>query len=202
MSSQLNGVMDSDVAQTSAWHVLYTRHQHEKTVNRILESKGFETLLPIYLKVSQWKDRTQIVHLPLFPCYVFFRSSRTEWIEALKTPGVQLIVPAGDGPAVVPESEIESIRRLTENSGTAEPHPYLKTGDRIRVCGGPFAGIEGFLVRKKNLFRLVVCVEILGKAASAEIDAACVERVAAATHQHLPGEKMEAGSLSRHGVTL
>jgi hypothetical protein len=38
-------------------------------------------------------------------------------------------------------------------------------------------GIQGILVRKKNLYRLVLSVEILGKAASVEIDALLVERL-------------------------
>jgi transcription antitermination factor NusG len=191
----------ADSANLKNWHVLYTRHQHEKTINGLLAGKGFETLLPLYTKASQWKDRKQLVHLPLFPCYVFFRAAKADWIHALKTPGVQMIVPSGSGPAVISEGEIESIRRLAEHGSMAEPHPFLKAGDRIRVKRGPFAGVEGYLIRKKNMFRLVVCVDILGQAASAEVDAAHVERIGGSTFDS-SGAKLIGGPMTRQGVAL
>jgi transcription antitermination factor NusG len=161
----------------TGWHVLYTRHQHEKTVRRVLANKGFETFLPLCRSASRWKDRTKIVDRPLFPCYVFVRGVEREWLNVLKTPGVQMLVPGSNGAAVVPDQEIDAVRRLTKGSGIVEPHPFLKSGDRVRVRMGPFAGVEGYLIRKKNGCRLVVGIEILGKAAAAEIDAVFVERL-------------------------
>ena len=161
----------------TGWHVLYTRHQHEKTVRRVLANKGFDTFLPLRRSASRWKDRTKMVDRPLFPCYVFVRGVEREWLNVLKTPGVQMLVPGAGGAAVVPDEEIDAIRRLTEGGGIVEPHPFLKSGDRVRVKLGPFAGVEGYLIRKKNGCRLVVGIEILGKAAAAEIDAVFVERL-------------------------
>src|SRR4029077_7459650 len=129
----------------AGWHVLYTRHQHEKTVRRILANKGFDTFLPLRRSASRWKDRTKMVDRPLFPCYVFVRGVEREWLNVLKTPGVQMLVPGSNGAAVVPDEEIDAIRRLTEGGGIVEPHPFLKSGDRVRVKLGPFAGVEGYL---------------------------------------------------------
>jgi transcription antitermination factor NusG len=161
----------------AGWHVLYTRHQHEKTVRRVLANKGFETFLPLCRSASRWKDRMKFVDRPLFPCYVFVRGVEREWLNVLKTPGVQMLVPGSNGAAIVPNEEIDAVRRLTEGGGIVEPHPFLKSGDRVRVTLGPFAGLEGYLIRKKNGCRLVVGIEILGKAAAAEIDAVFVEQL-------------------------
>jgi hypothetical protein len=38
-------------------------------------------------------------------------------------------------------------------------------------------GIEGILVRKKNLYRLVLSMNVLGKSAAVEIDAFLMERL-------------------------
>ena len=160
-----------------AWHVLYTRHQHEKNVDRILRNKGLDTFLPLCASLSRWKDRAKLIHRPLFPCYVFVRAEETDWLDILKTPGVQMMVRCGEAPAVVPEEEIRAIRQLTRSSEFVAPHPFLKSGDRVRVKSGPLAGVEGFLVRTKNLYRIVVSIEILGKAASTEIDAILLERI-------------------------
>ena len=58
-----------------------------------------------------------------------------------------------------------------------EPHPFLKCGDRVIVKCGPLLGIQGILIRKKNLYRLVLSVEMLGNAAAVEMDASPVERL-------------------------
>jgi hypothetical protein len=58
-----------------------------------------------------------------------------------------------------------------------EAHPYLKCGNWVRVKSGPLTGIEGILVRKKNISRLVLSVEILGTAAAIEVAAFQVEAV-------------------------
>ncbi|MCX6630827.1 MAG: hypothetical protein NTW28_24690, partial [Candidatus Solibacter sp.] len=60
----------------------------------------------------------------------------------------------------------------------SEPHPFLKCGDWVRVKAGPLEGIEGILIRKKNLFRLVVSVELLAKSVAVEVDASLIERLA------------------------
>jgi transcription antitermination factor NusG len=166
-----------EVDDSCAWYVLYTRHQHEKTVAQILTSKGFEILLPLYSTVRQWKDRTKLISLPLFPCYVFLKGGLERQLAVMTTPGVHAIVSTAGQPTPIPRSEIEAIRRVVEGGAHVEPHPFLTCGEWVRVKCGPLMGIQGILVRKKNLYRLVLSVEILGKAASVEIDALLVERL-------------------------
>lgn len=161
-----------------AWYVLYTRHQHEKAVAQILTSKGFETLLPLYSTARQWKDRTKLLSLPLFPCYVFLRGALERRLAIMTTPGVHALVSSSAGqPTAVPPAEIEAIRRVVVGGARVEPHPFLKCGEWVRVKCGPLMGTQGILVRKKNLYRLVLSVEMLGKAAAVEIDAFLVERL-------------------------
>src|SRR5205807_7719881 len=159
------------------WYAIYTRHQHEKTVAGILTSKGFETLLPLYSAAHRWKDRTKLLSLPLFPCYVFLKGGLERRLDILTTPGIRALVSTEGQPAAIPHSEIEGVRRAVESGASVEPHPLLKCGEWVRIKCGPLAGIQGILVRKKNLYRLVLSVEILGKAASVEIDAFLIERL-------------------------
>jgi transcription antitermination factor NusG len=160
-----------------AWYALYTRHQHEKTVAHILTNKGFETLLPLYAVARRWKDRTKVLFLPLFPCYVFLSGGLERRLDIMTTPGIHALVSNAGQPAAIPPVEIDAIRRAVESGSRVEPHPLLKCGDWVSVKCGPLAGIEGILVRKKNLYRLVLSVEMLGKAVSVEVDAFLVERL-------------------------
>jgi transcription antitermination factor NusG len=161
----------------SAWYVLYTRHQHERTVAEILTNKGFQILLPLYSSARRWKDRTKLLALPLFPCYVFLKGGFGDRMDIMKTPGVNALVSSAGVPAAIPSGEIEAIERIVESGAKVEPHPFLKCGDRVKVKHGPLTGLEGILVRKKNLCRLVLSVEMLGKSAAVEVDSFLVERV-------------------------
>lgn len=157
------------------WYALYVRHQHEKSAAELLSRKGFEVLLPLHRAAHRWKDRIQIVSLPVFPSYVFLRANLERKLEVLRTPGVCWLVGNGGRASRVPESEIDSIRKVTQNSGRIEPHPFLKSGERILVSSGPLAGVEGILNRVKNQFRVVVCVELLQKAVAVEVDATMIQ---------------------------
>jgi transcription antitermination factor NusG len=176
--------IDNHINDSGAWYVLYTRHQHEKAVAQNLLNKGFEALLPLYSTARQWKDRTKLISLPLFPCYVFLRGGLERRLAVMTTPGVHSIVSTAGQPTTIPYPEIEAIRRAVEGGFRVEPHPFLKCGEWVRVKCGPLMGIQGILIRKKNIFRLVLSVEILGKAASVEVDSFLVEPLNAASSRH------------------
>ena len=89
------------------------------------------------------------------------------------------MVSSAGQPAAIPDSEIEAIRRVVDSGTRVEIHPFLKCGSWVRVKCGPLTGIEGILVRKKNVSRLVLNVEILGTAAAIEVAAFQVEVVTA-----------------------
>ncbi len=160
-----------------SWHALYTKHQHEKVVARNLACRGFETFLPLYAAARNWKDRVKLLSLPLFPGYVFLRGDLRRRLDIVSTPGIHAIVSSGGQPATIPAIEIDSIRQAVASGAGIQPHPFLKSGDWVRVKCGPLAGTQGILVRKKNMCRLVLCIEMLGKAIAVELDAVFVERL-------------------------
>jgi transcription antitermination factor NusG len=163
----------------SSWYAIYTRHQHEKTVAQILTGKGFNTFLPLYATTHNWKDRTKALTLPLFPCYVFLKGGIERRLQIITTPGIYGLVSSAGQPAAIPDIEIEAIRRVVDSGTRVEIHPFLKCGSWVRVKCGPLTGIEGILIRKKNVSRLVLNVAILGTAAAIEVAAFQVEVVTA-----------------------
>lgn len=160
-----------------AWWALYTRHQHEKTVADALSLKGFEVFLPLYESSRRWKDRIKVLSLPLFPCYVFVRGELARRLQIVTTPGIHTILSNGGEVAIIPESEIQAIRSVVESPCRVEPHPFLKIGERVRVTRGTLQGVEGILTRKKNLYRLVLSVDLLARSVAVEVTASDVEPV-------------------------
>jgi transcription antitermination factor NusG len=172
-------VAESDLLYS--WYALHTRHQHEKCVHQVLTGKGFDAFLPLYTTAHQWKDRVKRVSLPLFPCYVFLHGPLDHWLPVLTTPGVHAVVGCGGRPAPISNDEIEAIRRVIESPVKAEPHPFLKCGDHVRVTAGPLRGLEGLLLRKKNWCKLLLSVEMLQRSVAVEVDAAMVQRIGSRT---------------------
>lgn len=161
----------------SGWYAVHTRHQHERNIARALTGKGFEVFLPLYTAVHRWKDRDKQLSLPLFPCYVFLHSPRERWHPILTTPGVHSVLGFGGKRSMIPCSEIDAVRRMVGSPLKAEPHPYLKCGDRVRLRAGPLQGLEGILLRKRNVWKLLVSVEMLQRSVAVEVDASMVERI-------------------------
>jgi transcription antitermination factor NusG len=131
----------------------------------------------MYTAIRHWSDRTREVSLPLFPSYLFLRGGLDRQLSILTTPGVHSLVAFAGVPAVIPDAEIDAVRQTLARSVRAEPSPFLKCGDWVRVKCGPLEGIEGILVRTKNQYRLVLSVELIQQSVAVEVDVWAVERV-------------------------
>ncbi len=78
-------------------------------------------------------------------------------------------------PVALPDADMEILRLgLSERLGAA-PHARLTAGRRVRITGGPFAGLCGVLKRGKNNLRVVVSLEIIQRGVAVEVDAAEIE---------------------------
>lgn len=155
----------------SHWYPAQTRARHEKRAAEQLISKGIDSYLPLYEKMSRWKDRRVLVQLPLFAGYVFVRLAWRDRLRALEVPGIARLVSFGGNPVAVPDPEIESIRASLESGLRVNPAPYLAVGQRIRIRSGPLEGCEGYLVRRKGACRLILSVTLIQRSVAVEVDA-------------------------------
>jgi transcription antitermination factor NusG len=156
--------------EKTRWYALAVRYQHERQTERALQSKGLETLVPLYRSRRQWSDRVKEVDLPLFAGYVLCRFALTERVPVLDTPGVAKIVRFGGAIVALEDGEIAGIQRLLASNLPLAPWPYLKPGDRVRVEHGSMRGLEGTLLRTKDAARLVISVELLQRSIAVELD--------------------------------
>jgi transcription antitermination factor NusG len=156
------------------WYALYTCPRHEKRVADQIEQRSISCFLPLYRSVRRWKDRSVELELALFPSYVFVRVALQDKLEVLRLPGVVRLVTFNGRPAVLPDAELESLRRGVAARARMMPHPYLQVGSRVRLTSGPMAGLEGILRRRKEGLRLVISIEMLMRAVAVEVDEADV----------------------------
>jgi transcription antitermination factor NusG len=156
------------------WFALWTRSRHEKAVYEQLTRKDVEAFLPTIHRWSRWKDRKKLIEWPLFPGYCFARFTPDESLPILRCAGVVSIVSFEGKPAPIPDAEIDGVRRLVESELQYDPCPFIKEGMRVEVVHGPLKGVYGRLVRKGSQSRLILSVDLIGRAVSVTLDAADV----------------------------
>ena len=157
------------------WYAVQTSARHEKRVHQRFAERSVESFLPLYETVNRWKDRKVRVHLPLFPGYLFVHLDLADRLNVLQVAGVARFVNFGGAAIPVPAADIESLRAGLIGGLRVEPHPYLKVGRHARVKSGPLQGMIGILLRKKNLERVIISLDMIRRSISVEIDAAQLE---------------------------
>jgi transcription antitermination factor NusG len=161
------------------WYGLQTRPRHEKMVANRLEERGVTTFLPLVNEVHRWSDRKKTVQMPLFGCYVFarFMSSREERLRVLRVDGVfGLVGSRGEG-SPIPDAQIEAVRNLIESDLPWSNHPFLKIGQRVRICSGAMNGVEGVLTSRNGDRTLVISVDAIQRSLALRVEGYEIEPV-------------------------
>ena len=82
------------------------------------------------------------------------------------TRGAIGLVRFGSQPAIVPQEVIDAIvQREAPDSGLhQDDRPLFRAGEPVKLDEGPLAGMEGIFVEEDGEKRVVVLLELLGKA--------------------------------------
>ncbi len=56
-------------------------------------------------------------------------------------------------------------------------HPFLKIGQRVRICSGALKGVEGILIARNGDRTLVVSVDVIQRSLAVRIEGYQVEPV-------------------------
>jgi len=164
-----------DSATPTEWYAVHTRSRHEKKVAEEVRARAMEVFLPLHRARRRWKNGIVAdVELPLFPCYLFVKISLRERIRLLQLPGVIGFAVNSAYPTVLAEQDVEALRTLSAIC-RAEPHPFLKAGDRVRIVAGPLAGMEGILVRRAHELRVVLSLEFIMRSVAVEVSELDIE---------------------------
>jgi transcriptional antiterminator NusG len=160
------------------WYAVRVRSNYEKRVADALQGKDIEQFVPMYRRRVRWSDRMRERESPLFAGYVFAHFDVERRLPVLQLSGVVSIVGCGKTPQPIDHGEIDALRLVAATALSAEPWPYLRVGDAVRVDRGPLAGLEGRLVSVRKSKRLIVAVSLLQRAVAVEIEEHWVTPVA------------------------
>lgn len=157
------------------WWVAHTKSRNEKALAHDLITRKIQYFLPMSLSITRRTRRTVKSMLPLFTGYMFFCGDEENRTEVLQTNRVANIIEVPDQETFL--AEISQIEKALRAGVPISPHPYLKKGQWCRVIAGPLMGSEGIIQDIKNNVRLVLQINMLGQAASVEIDVNLIETI-------------------------
>ena len=157
------------------WWVAHTKSRNEKALAHDLINREINYFLPMSWKVRRKSRRTIKSLLPLFSGYVFFCGDENQRLEILRTDRVANLIEVKNQPQLV--DELAQIERVLRTGEPITPHKYLKKGQKCRVIAGPLMGLQGIIVTLKGQTRLVLQVDMLGQAASVEIEIDMIEPI-------------------------
>ena len=148
------------------WAAARLQPHREALALNFLKLRGFETYFPRIRERRVVRGQRVLATPPLFPGYAFV-AIELQWHGARWSPGILSLVMDGERPARVPDADIASLR-ARERSGFVvlpkQPSPSLSphSGDRLRVCSGPFSGCLGLCAGMAARDRVLVLLKMLG----------------------------------------
>jgi transcription antitermination factor NusG len=161
------------------WYAVQTRARHEKVVANRLCEKGVTTFYPTVTEVHRWSDRKKVVELPLFSCYLFVKlmPGNEDLQRVLRVDSVLGFVGASRLGTPIPNEQIDAVRTLISEQLPYSCHPYLQTGQRVRIRSGALDGLEGILLSRKDDRKLIISVDAMQRSLAIQIDGYDVEPV-------------------------
>jgi transcription antitermination factor NusG len=157
------------------WYAVYTKPHHERRVAELLECRKVEVFCPVYPRLRHWSNGCRVtLESPLFPNYLFVHIPASQRIRVVELSAVVSLLRTSQGPTALPEEQIERLR-----SGlpfvSAEPHPALTIGEKVRIRRGPLEGLSGIVSCVKNKYRVVLTLELIMRSVAVEVSAEDVE---------------------------
>lgn len=152
----------------AAWCVAHTMSRQEKALAEDLEMLGIPCYLPLVRTVRYYGRRKLACSLPLFPGYLFLCGSKADLISADRTRRVVRYIKPPDPEAL--RAELESVKIALERGADLAPTPMLRTGILVEITSGPFRGVRGVVASMRDASRIVLNVDLIGRAAALEIE--------------------------------
>jgi transcriptional antiterminator RfaH len=163
-----------------AWYLVYSKPRQEELALENLRRQGYESYLPRIRSRRRRLGKYVSLVEPMFPRYLFVHlSDETDnWGPIRSTVGVANLVRFGELPAKVPDNLVQALRSRDDDLGVQQyAPPELRPGDRIRIVEGAMAGYEGIFHARTGRERVVILLEVVGKATRVQLPFGQIEPV-------------------------
>ena len=157
------------------WYVLYVKPRCEKKMVGYCDVHGVECELPLREETKTYQRRKVTVFKPVFPGYVFLRFPAGEKLTVLKSNLVVRILPVDHQVQFC--KDLQQIRQALAIDPTLDASAAFQSGRRVLIKSGPFQGVEGVVQVVKGRTKVVLNVDIIGRAIAVEVGMELLEPV-------------------------
>ncbi|AOL93025.1 transcription termination/antitermination protein NusG [Porphyrobacter sp. LM 6] len=164
--------------RVSAWFAVQAKPNAAHIAERNLVRQGFDVFLPLERYALRRGRNLVSASRPYFAGYMFvgFDPQHAPWRVIRSTYGVARLVSFGGSPAPVAPELVTELMRMCDEDGIMRPRLDARTGDRVMVADGPFAGFVGRLDAVGPNERAWLLLDIMGKATRVSIAVADLRR--------------------------
>lgn len=131
---------------SSPWLAASTRPQHEQAAAAHFREHGWPVFLPVQPVWRHWSDRKKLLHVPLFPSYVFVAPPVEQRKQAVSFFAVRGWVRNAQGPLPVATHELEAIACALRAGIEFDPLAGVHPGDEVEIVAGAMRGHRGILL--------------------------------------------------------
>jgi transcriptional antiterminator RfaH len=151
----------------STWCVLHVRPRCEKKLVEHCHILGAERYLPLRSETKIYQRRKVTVEKPVFPGYVFVGVDRVQRLGLLKTNLIVRILETEDEAALL--NELDQVRKALQVDPSLGADAAIAHGRAVRITGGPFMGIEGWVEEVRGHNKVRLNVDMIGRAIVVEV---------------------------------
>ena len=164
-----------------AWYAIRVTYSREMIFKEYLDGHNVENFIPMHY------ESTDLKLVPIIHNLVFVHSTKRS-IDTFKSElevrlPIRYIMDKATGrPIIIPDKQMQDFIAV---SGTYDDQlvyldpvsVILKKGDKVRITGGIFSGVEGVFVRVKGDRRVVVSIQGIMAVATAFIHPSLIEKI-------------------------
>jgi transcription antitermination factor NusG len=151
------------------WFALYTKPRSEFKAAGQLENIEVHYYLPTVTSLKQWSDRKKKITEPIIRGYIFIKADEKERLLALEQYSIVRCVTERGKPAIIPEWQIENLKKMLEYKGDFYVMNGLVPGKKVRIKEGPFAGVVATYRESENDKTISVAIELLNRSVIAHL---------------------------------
>lgn len=126
------------------WYAVFTASRAEKRVKERLEQAEIENYLPVRKVEFERNGQVRRLEIPVITGCIFVRVSEMNLPSVLSIGGVIALLKEKQGPVVISDEQLDSLRILNENAGSLEVvSGKALVGSGVRVIQGELTGVQG-----------------------------------------------------------
>ena len=168
------------------WYPLRVTYSRELLLKEALDAENIENFIPMHYEYV--RKLVPVVHNLVFVHSSLACIDRIKQSVGLSLAVRYIIDRETNRPLIVPDSQMRSFIAVSGNY--EEQIVYLdpavtalQKGDRVRITGGVFEGVEGIILRVKGDRRVSVCIKGVMAVATAYVHPSLMELVSEPVHK-------------------